>query len=834
MATNTIELRIETLGAPEAVRAVQSVRVAIGDLSGTSTATRGEVGAVFSGADIAKAEGFESHIHDSAAALRDLSEESNRTREDLGGVVPRQAITRLKELEGRLDQVAGGMGRVGQRMQDVGQGLSLGVTAPLVAVGGAAIKLAMDAAESENLFSVSMGKQADAARAWSEELREELGLNAYAVRESVATFNVMFGSMSIGEQKAYAMSTSLTELAADMSSFYNISIDEALQKLQAGITGETEPLKRLGILLGENTIQQWAYREGIVETGAALTEQQKVLARYGALMEQTSKAQGDLARTIESPTNQLRRLSEEATQAGIELGNNLLPAFSAAVESAIPLVETIGEAAEAFAELPKGIQTTAIALTVLGAAAGPTVLGVGLMVRGIGGIATVSKAAVSGLIALRSAQAMGGVATVSSAATAGIAGTTASVAGLGTALAVGAPVLIGLGLLAAAFVASRNDAREAAEAVAQYRGVIAGLSPAELGFSEDQIETRLTLLRHQLAGLQEREPLAGSSKEGTAGARREWRKQVGEVETAIAVADRRLTSVQDLIQQQEESARAQKQIADSIKAAFDDAMGDIGGDGSASPLAAIQSEGSWLISLYSEAAARGEDLTGVLGRIAELHREITAEIRAQGNAVTQERAALLTTESGLIDGLFRGIAMPDAGVVGGRSVTAPKGSGLRLETVDPAQIVAMYAASAEGAELGADAFNQAASITVASFGAMAQAAVAGSAQMEQVVVSSLANIAAAAVSKTNPVLGVAITAVGGVLGALFGRDRRETQPVRVEEYSPRALQQQKREGPDAVIVQVLDADTGEMIDQHTYQATRNTRRDRVLRIPARP
>lgn len=107
----------------------------------------------------------------------------------------------------------------------------------------------------------------------------------------------MTKSMGIAGDTAYDLSTSLVLLAQDMASFYNMDTEEAFVKLRAGITGETEPLKALGILVDENTVSQYAYQNGLAETGEELTQQQKVLARYYAILDQTSTAQGDLART---------------------------------------------------------------------------------------------------------------------------------------------------------------------------------------------------------------------------------------------------------------------------------------------------------------------------------------------------------------------------------------------------------------------------------------------------------------------------------------------------------------------------------------------------------
>ena len=136
-------------------------------------------------------------------------------------------------------------------------------------------KFAMDAQESENLVVVSMGNMADATREWSSELSSALGLNEFEVRRMAGVFNAMFNSMKFGEEDAFHMSTMLTEMANDMASFYNIPIEVAFQKLQAGITGEIEPLKRLGIMMNVATVSQEEFFRGLGKTWLQLTEQEK-------------------------------------------------------------------------------------------------------------------------------------------------------------------------------------------------------------------------------------------------------------------------------------------------------------------------------------------------------------------------------------------------------------------------------------------------------------------------------------------------------------------------------------------------------------------------------
>jgi phage-related protein len=189
----------------------------------------------------------------------------------------------------------------------------------------------MNAIESDSLFDTSLGNMADSVREWSNEISDTLGLNAVAMRKNTGVIYNMTTSMGLAQDNALKMSKGISVLTEDMASFYNLDSSEAFNKLRAGLTGETEPLKALGILVDENTIKQVAYSEGIATVGSELTQQQKVLARYVAILKQTGNAQGDLARTIDSPANQLRILKNQVSQLGLAFGNLLLPVLSAVI-----------------------------------------------------------------------------------------------------------------------------------------------------------------------------------------------------------------------------------------------------------------------------------------------------------------------------------------------------------------------------------------------------------------------------------------------------------------------------------------------------------------------
>lgn len=256
------------------------------------------------------------------------------------------------------------------KLSTLGTKLSLAVTAPLLLVGKASLDMSMNVVESENLFEVSMGKMAGAARVFSDELNNALGLNAADVRKNTAVFNAMFSSMKIATDQSYEMSTGLTKLAYDLASFYNLSPDEAFNKLKSGITGETEPLKALGILLDETTVKTYAYQNGIAAQGEELTQQEKVLARYGSLLEQTKLAQGDLARTIDSPTNKLRIFNEEAKESEKIIGDNLTKTY-------IAFTDVVKGLLQEFNNFGPSTQQVIVNMGLVAASIGPVALGVG-------------------------------------------------------------------------------------------------------------------------------------------------------------------------------------------------------------------------------------------------------------------------------------------------------------------------------------------------------------------------------------------------------------------------------------------------------------------------
>lgn len=205
--------------------------------------------------------------------------------------------------------------------------------------------------EDLNLFTVALGQYAAEAQNYAEKVSDVIGIDPAQWLRNQGIFNTLLTGFGDTAERAQLMSQNLTQLGYDISSFFNISIEDAMQKLQSGISGELEPLRRLGYDLSQARLEQTALNLGIKESVANMTQAEKAELRYYAIMTQVTTAQGDMARTLEAPANQLRILQAQLTQAARAIGNIFIPALNAILPYAIAVVQVIREIANALANL---------------------------------------------------------------------------------------------------------------------------------------------------------------------------------------------------------------------------------------------------------------------------------------------------------------------------------------------------------------------------------------------------------------------------------------------------------------------------------------------------
>lgn len=203
--------------------------------------------------------------------------------------------------------------------------------------------------ENLNLFTASMGEYAAEAQKYAEQVGEALGIDPGEWMRNQGVFNTIISGFGVASDKAYLMSKNLTQLGYDISSFFNISFEDAMQKLQSGISGELEPLRRLGYDLSVARLQQEALNLGIEKSVNNMTQAEKSQLRYYAIMTQVTVAQGDMARTLNAPANQLRVLQAQVTQCARALGNIFIPVLNAVLPYAIALAKVLRMVASAIA-----------------------------------------------------------------------------------------------------------------------------------------------------------------------------------------------------------------------------------------------------------------------------------------------------------------------------------------------------------------------------------------------------------------------------------------------------------------------------------------------------
>lgn len=205
--------------------------------------------------------------------------------------------------------------------------------------------------ENLNLFTVSMGEYAGAAKEYAEMVGEAMGIDPSTWMRSQGVFMTLTTGFGVAGDRAATMSKQLTQLGYDISSFYNTSVEDAMQRLQSGISGELEPLRRLGYDLSQARLEATALSLGIDKAVSSMTQAEKAELRYYAIMTQVTQVQGDMARTLSAPANQLKILQAQTEQAARSLGNIFIPALNAVLPYAIAAVKVFRILADAVAAI---------------------------------------------------------------------------------------------------------------------------------------------------------------------------------------------------------------------------------------------------------------------------------------------------------------------------------------------------------------------------------------------------------------------------------------------------------------------------------------------------
>lgn len=220
------------------------------------------------------------------------------------------------------------------------------------------IDYASDLAEVQNVVDVTFGSATEAINSWSKECLAAYGMNEVSAKRYAGTLGAMLKSSGLAGDAIVDMSKDMVGLAGDMASFYNLDLETAFEKIRSGISGETEPLKQLGINMSVANLEAYALSQGITTAYNEMSQAEQVMLRYNYLMSTTADAQGDFARTQDSYANQTRLLSESWLEFTSIMAEQLLPVLTTIVSWLNNIVAFLTENADMVSAVLVGLATT--------------------------------------------------------------------------------------------------------------------------------------------------------------------------------------------------------------------------------------------------------------------------------------------------------------------------------------------------------------------------------------------------------------------------------------------------------------------------------------------
>lgn len=262
-----------------------------------------------------------------------------------------KGTSELSKMKQQIDKNTSSANTLGTVLKGIGIGAVWQLGKTIGRVVGAWVDSSNAFVENKNLFDVEMmgfNKEADA---FIDKLQAVLGVDPSEAMRYLGFMQQLIAGMGVASEKTYIMSKNLTQLGYDMASFLNLPIDQAMLKIQSGIAGEIEPLRRVGYALTENTLQEVLYEHGINRKIRTLTDAEKAELRYVAVMEKSILVQGDMSRTLHSPANQMRILKQNITQCARALGNIFLPILQIVIPWLIVFFQIIRDIANFIAKL---------------------------------------------------------------------------------------------------------------------------------------------------------------------------------------------------------------------------------------------------------------------------------------------------------------------------------------------------------------------------------------------------------------------------------------------------------------------------------------------------
>ena len=258
-----------------------------------------------------------------------------------------QAEASIKGVDDQVKKAGAGMGQFSGQLKKLAVGIGAAFSAAAVMnFAKQSVMASSNMEESLSKVAVVFGQGSAEVEEFGRNAAVNLGISNQKALEAAGTYGNLFQAFGLGQGESQKMSTSLVQLASDMASFNNTSVDDAILALRSGLSGETEPLKRFGVALSEVRLKEEAMRMGLIKTmSGTLPVAAKSQAAYALIMRDTALAQGDYARTAEGTANTMKTLQAKMEDAKVALGDALMPAFKgllAILKIAIPLLTKLG------------------------------------------------------------------------------------------------------------------------------------------------------------------------------------------------------------------------------------------------------------------------------------------------------------------------------------------------------------------------------------------------------------------------------------------------------------------------------------------------------------
>ncbi len=291
----------------------------------------------------------------------------------------------LKETNSKWHDLTTNLDKMGTKMKQVGQDMSKKLTLPIAAAGAASFKMGADFEQAVGKMEVVFEQNARNIDKWAQNSLKNFGLSRSTAIEMVADFGALFKGVGINIVKTEEWSRTLVERTMDLANFYNTSIDETINALNAIVTGQTEPLRRFGINMTQATLQEYAYSKGIRKKIQDMTEAEKVQLRYNYVIEKTAMAVGTTARESDTATGQLNKLKESLKELALGFSEHIIPII-------LPFIEALNKLIELFSNLSDGTKKFIVIIGGIVAAIGPVIVILGSLFKGVKNISDGMKA----------------------------------------------------------------------------------------------------------------------------------------------------------------------------------------------------------------------------------------------------------------------------------------------------------------------------------------------------------------------------------------------------------------------------------------------------------